>query len=101
MFGSFFPEGIPERADDGEPIIASIGLIPKADLAFPDLIYSLDTIEIEIFVFNRSERTRRFEVTYPDNKRRRQQGYSPEGSGDLGVPRAPGLVSLDNRVRVG
>ncbi|KIJ45123.1 hypothetical protein M422DRAFT_251317 [Sphaerobolus stellatus SS14] len=102
MIGSYFPDAFPEEPEDGEPIVVSIALMPKADYTAPELIYTLDTFGVEIFVFNRSGRTRRFEVSYPDMKRRRQQiaseGYTTV---DLDSRKGPGLVSLDNRIRVG
>jgi len=110
MFGSFFPDGttLPEEPDDGEPIVVSAGLIPRTGLPNPDVIYTLDTFGIEIFVFNRSERTRRFEVSYSDKRRRRQHtvaGYEGNAAGnipnELGGRHTPGLLPLDDRIRIG
>ncbi|KAJ7180377.1 TRAPP trafficking subunit Trs65-domain-containing protein [Mycena crocata] len=57
-------------------------------------IYPLDHFTLDVFVFNQSEWTRRFEVTCPD--RRRGRGRNPGEKAP-----SPGIVPLDNRVRIG
>lgn len=61
-------------------------------------IYPLDHFTLDVFVFNQSEWTRRFEVTCPD--RRRGQGRSLNLTPGQQTP-SPGIVPLDNRVRIG
>ncbi|KAF8516344.1 TRAPP trafficking subunit Trs65-domain-containing protein [Gautieria morchelliformis] len=98
-----------DRHDAVDPVVVSVGLIPPEESAasnLVDVIYSLDTFGIEIFVFNRSERTRRFEVSYPDKKRRRQQTaakekYSMRDSRRVFEQQIPGILPLENRIRVG
>lgn len=94
----------------GEPIVVSVGLLRDGEgegaAAGIGNIYPLDQFTLDIFVFNRSSWTRRFEVSYPDRrKQRRDKMYldGPAGrdnkssaSGD-----APGIVPLANRVRIG
>ena len=64
-------------------------------------IYPHDEFTLDVFVFNQSSWTRRFEVSYPGLDRRRrklvQSGVSVGKVGDAGA----GIVPLDNRVRVG
>ncbi|KAJ7653475.1 TRAPP trafficking subunit Trs65-domain-containing protein [Mycena rosella] len=94
----------------GEGIVVSVGLVASGSRKLGgDLgktadvgkdgdalhrIYPLDHFTLDVFVFNQSEWTRRFEVTCPD--RRRGRGRNP---GDK-TP-SPGIVPLDNRVRIG
>ncbi|KAJ6628896.1 TRAPP trafficking subunit Trs65-domain-containing protein [Mycena sp. CBHHK59/15] len=88
----------------GEAIVVSVGLVASGarkrwsagHQRGDELgkIYPLDHFTLDIFVFNQSEWTRRFEVTCPD--RRRGRGRNP---GERMV--SPGIVPLDNRVRIG
>ncbi|KAJ3786675.1 TRAPP trafficking subunit Trs65-domain-containing protein [Lentinula aff. detonsa] len=87
----------------------------------PDLIYPLSTFILDIFVFNRSTWTRRFEISCPDlrtkRKRReiesfaavsrgpgkRRSEFTPSGGVKgiyTGTP-DPGVLPLENRVRIG
>lgn len=87
-----------------DPVVVSVALIPPEESASSglDVICSLDTFGIEIFVFNRSERTRRFEVSYPDKKRRRQLAVAlGDSSNNIEQRQAPGILPLENRIRVG
>ncbi|KAF8872471.1 hypothetical protein BD779DRAFT_343814 [Infundibulicybe gibba] len=56
-------------------------------------IFPRDYFTLDIFVFNQSTWTRRFEVSWPDARHSRGQGAGGGGN--------PGVISLDNRVRVG
>ncbi|KAK7446307.1 hypothetical protein VKT23_014513 [Stygiomarasmius scandens] len=97
----------------------------------PELIYPLDTFTLDIFVFNRSSWTRRFEITCPDSRVRRkrleremimglQQNLNPNQKGfkkntkrsgaatvaalmamEKEKTRGPGVLPLENRVRIG
>ncbi|PIL28002.1 hypothetical protein GSI_09853 [Ganoderma sinense ZZ0214-1] len=105
----------------GEPIVVSVGLLPrplghraenekgekerkgnaaksKAKVHAGEL-YPLDQFTLDIFVFNQSSWTRRFEVSYPEERRRRRKGKEKaDGSKDA---RPSGIIPLQNRVRIG
>ncbi|KAJ3760353.1 TRAPP trafficking subunit Trs65-domain-containing protein [Lentinula raphanica] len=85
----------------------------------PDIIYPLSTFILDIFVFNRSTWTRRFEISCPDlrSKRKRREleslAAASRGPGkrrletlrglkgvSAGTP-DPGVLPLENRVRIG
>jgi hypothetical protein len=107
-----------EIEEEGEPIVISVGLLPSPSNSNSNSkrgstrIYPLQTFTLDIFVFNQSTWTRRFEISYPDRRRRRKQdalggsggaaGRSKEllrglvGDGDR-----PGILPLENRVRIG
>ncbi|KAJ7167476.1 TRAPP trafficking subunit Trs65-domain-containing protein [Mycena filopes] len=94
----------------GEAIVVSVGLVASgARKTGGDLgkradagrdgdelhrIYPLDHFTLDVFVFNQSDWTRRFEVTCPDRRRglRRSPGEKAP---------SPGIVPLDNRIRIG
>ncbi|KAI0709264.1 TRAPP trafficking subunit Trs65-domain-containing protein [Earliella scabrosa] len=93
----------------GEPIVVSVGLLPspqraavpgqkggKAHVHHTGEVYPLDQFTLDIFVFNQSSWTRRFEVSYPDERRRRRKAKKENGE-----VRPPGIIPLENRVRVG
>lgn len=103
-----------------ESIVVSIGLLSRTDDVTHDTakqraedtkIYPLDRFTLDVFVFNQSAWTRRFEVSYPDRRRRRRErvradrasGYfdqadnTPERKDEV----SPGIVPLENRIRVG
>ena len=66
-------------------------------------MYSLEQFTLDIFVFNQSSWTRRFEVSYPEERRRRRKtkkDRAKEG-GEGGESRPPGIIPLENRVRIG
>ncbi|KAF7355571.1 hypothetical protein MSAN_01474300 [Mycena sanguinolenta] len=101
-----------EECRAGEAVVVSVGLIASGvrrvggnlgktlDSGQGDKlhrIYPLDHFTLDVFVFNQSEWTRRFEVTCPD--RRRGRGRSPSLNAEK-TP-SPGIVPLDNRVRIG
>jgi len=82
-----------------------------------DRIYPLDVFTLEIFVFNQSPVTRRFEVGFPDRKRMRAERRSLAAAmlggsgGDVqhkvvgdAISRLgsqAGIMPLENRIRVG
>ncbi|KAG5644479.1 hypothetical protein DXG03_008306 [Asterophora parasitica] len=100
----------------GESIVVSVGLLPlvegrrKAGFGAaqegPGKIYPLDYFTLDIFVFNQSEWTRRFEVTCPARRRRRKM-MEDDGAGHDGMSSVakkngfPGILPLDARVRIG
>ena len=101
--------GVVTSDGPGEPVVVSVGLLRDGEgegtSAGIGRIYPLDQFTLDIFVFNRSSWTRRFEVSYPDRrKQRRDKMYldaatgvdSKTGSGD-----ATGIIPLANRVRIG
>jgi len=73
----------------------------------PGKIYPLDSFTLDIFVFNKSDRTRRFEISYFECRRKRK-GADHVGPGlDQGVVGTvnkmgyPGIVPLEGQVRIG
>ncbi|KAJ8515033.1 hypothetical protein ONZ45_g7514 [Pleurotus djamor] len=110
-----------QRAEEsGEAIVVSVGLLPTRrqhqlsgsleKMASPPgtskkgrkegdgKIYPLETFTLDIFVFNQSTWTRRLEVSYPDQRSIRKGGV---GAGAKDWSGSPGILPLDNRVRVG
>ncbi|KAI0074410.1 hypothetical protein K474DRAFT_1647966 [Panus rudis PR-1116 ss-1] len=101
--------------DEGEPIIVSVGLLPVRNGRYgTGKIFPLDQFTLDIFVFNQSSWTRRFEVSYPDRrKRRREQVQQIAGGNSLEVAgkavdivkaakdASLGIVPLENRIRIG
>ncbi|EIN11169.1 hypothetical protein PUNSTDRAFT_141620 [Punctularia strigosozonata HHB-11173 SS5] len=111
--------------DEGEPIVVSVSLLPQErsrgsstdDEVDEDeadqRIYPLDKFTLDVFVFNQSSWTRRFELSVPDKRRRRQERIEgtyfsdvPEVSGGgvdsaFASSEAPGIVALENRIRIG
>ncbi|KAI0663675.1 TRAPP trafficking subunit Trs65-domain-containing protein [Cubamyces menziesii] len=96
-----------------EPIVISVGLLaphhhtPAAVVAkkgangkahHAGRLYPLDQFTLDIFVFNQSSWTRRFEVSYPEERRRRRKAKE---SGQKGELHPPGIIPLENRVRIG
>ncbi|KAJ7592385.1 TRAPP trafficking subunit Trs65-domain-containing protein [Mycena floridula] len=90
-------------------IVVSIGLLPlrtqDAGVSFSGKIYPLSYFTLDVFVFNRSERTRRFEVSCPDVRRRRRKMKKDPRivQKEVGAlaDDSPGVLPLDNRVRIG
>jgi hypothetical protein len=119
-----------EDADEGEPIVVSVGLLPRERCHGADSksgsededddegevdqkIYPLDKFTLDVFVFNQSSWTRRFELSIPDKRRRRQERMEatyfadvPGATGGM-VDRiskdmyCQGIVPLENRIRIG
>jgi hypothetical protein len=81
------PSAIPER----ERIVVSVGMHGGADAGARRLVPH-DEFVLDVFVFNQSAWTRRFEVSVWE-RRRRRHGHA-HGTG-------PGIVPLESRVRVG
>ena len=89
----------------GQPIVVSVGLLPtikegssRTKERTSGDIYPLDQFTLDIFVFNQSSWTRRFEVSHPDERRRRRKGRGDAKKVDGG---SPGIMPLENRVRIG
>ena len=96
----------------GEPIVVSVGLLRDTDgetiSASIGKIYPLDQFTLDIFVFNRSSWTRRFEVSYPDRRKQRKEKMYFEARDGTDVKASshtnadtPGIIPLANRVRIG
>jgi hypothetical protein len=98
----FSPTG-PQR----ECIIVSVGLQNDAGTAIRGLV-PYDEFALDIFIFNQSMWTRRFELTFFERRRRRHghtegrgQLYNAATSGKAGEASGSGIVPLESRVRVG
>ncbi|KAH9938827.1 TRAPP trafficking subunit Trs65-domain-containing protein [Epithele typhae] len=105
----------PLTLSGGEPVVVSVGLhlgpVRKGQKGKhahgTGELYPLETFTLDIFVFNQSSWTRRFEVTFPEERRRRRRRRAKKdrerereaGGKDEGRP--PGIVPLENRVRIG
>ncbi|KAG6907317.1 hypothetical protein DXG01_009436 [Tephrocybe rancida] len=96
----------------GESIVVSVGLLPPEEAASmrkpsaldelgPGRIYPLDYFTLDIFVFNQSEWTRRFEVTCPARRKRRKESENRSDGSKVGKEGFPGILPLDARVRIG
>ncbi|KAH7928893.1 hypothetical protein BV22DRAFT_162664 [Leucogyrophana mollusca] len=94
----------------GEPVVVSVGLLPPPNAsASSRKIYPSDHFTLDIFVFNQSTWTRRFEVSCPDTSRQRrkklEERKGPNGKTTLEELKSalvpPGILPLQNRVRVG
>jgi hypothetical protein len=108
--GDHHDGGDPTAVQSGEAIVVSVGLVASGvrriggDLGKTldgardgdelHRIYPLDHFTLDVFVFNQSEWTRRFEVTCPDRRRGRARNPGEKAP-------SPGIVPLDNRVRIG
>ena len=95
--------GASTETEEGEPIVVSVGLIHKG-LKDAERIYPLETFTLDIFVFNKSSWTRRFEISFPDRRdRRKQQEIDSGGTRMKGFwdGEKPGILPLENRIRIG
>ncbi|KAH9953511.1 TRAPP trafficking subunit Trs65-domain-containing protein [Lactifluus volemus] len=110
------PSPVPSASavPEHERIIVSVGLHGHIGTSLRRLVPH-DEFMLDIFVFNQSPWTRRFEVSFFERRRRRQghargRGqengaavfagpYSTRGGG--GTASCPGIVPLESRVRVG
>ncbi|KAI0762189.1 TRAPP trafficking subunit Trs65-domain-containing protein [Trametes elegans] len=93
----------------GEPIVVSVGLLSphhnrpaSAKKAGAGRLHPLDQFTLDIFVFNQSSWTRRLEVSYPEERRRRRKAAQRESMlKPRGEAHSPGIIPLENRVRIG
>lgn len=88
-------------------IIVSVGLQNNAGADIKGLV-PYDEFALNIFIFNQSAWTRRFEVTFLERRRRRQGHTEGRGQscnvatrGKAGGASGSGIVPLESRVRVG
>ncbi|KAH8996441.1 TRAPP trafficking subunit Trs65-domain-containing protein [Lactarius hatsudake] len=84
---------VPER----ERVVVSVGMHGGADGGARRLVPH-DEFALDVFVFNQSAWTRRFEVSVWERRRRRQGLAYGVGTG---AGAGPGIVPLESRVRVG
>ncbi|KAE9408067.1 hypothetical protein BT96DRAFT_1013549 [Gymnopus androsaceus JB14] len=118
-----------EGSGGSESIVVSVGLLPQQRFHHPNtsfessspttpaaprlrlktensgqngLIYPLSTFILDIFVFNRSTWTRRFEVSCPDSrsrrKRREVESFANRGPGKRHLDRGKGFTPLPDPV---
>ena len=96
-----------------ERIVVSVGLHGDKGSG-AKVLMPHDEFALDIFVFNQSAWTRRFEVSFLERRRRRQghtrgqeqedgaaMSAGPTGGGGSGTASGPGIVPLESRVRVG
>ncbi|TDL28686.1 hypothetical protein BD410DRAFT_712172 [Rickenella mellea] len=90
--------------DVREPVVISVIVVPPHRDFMPthdsDKIYPLDEFMLELFVFNQSSSVKRFEVSYPDRKRYREDLNSTTRTVKHGFEN-PGFIPLENRIRIG
>jgi hypothetical protein len=76
----------------------------------PRRIYPLERFTLDIFVFNQSGWTRRLELSYPNARQRRKDRDRPisgyflpvqQDGTNSGKADIPGIMALENRVRIG
>ncbi|KAJ3879915.1 TRAPP trafficking subunit Trs65-domain-containing protein [Lentinula edodes] len=112
----------PENPSKGDNLNAdTLNFSKHTTSTKPELIYPLSTFILDIFVFNRSTWTRRFEISCPDLRSRRKRREvetltaASRGPGkrrsenvragmmkDLSTRTSdPGVLPLENRVRIG
>ncbi|KAG1752842.1 TRAPP trafficking subunit Trs65-domain-containing protein [Suillus lakei] len=111
VVGGTFDPAQDNPVTGGEPIIVSVGLLPPASVSTASRkLYPCDQFTLDIFVFNQSSWTRRFEISCPDPDRRRRRKIEQEKAARGGkttieelksVMTPPGILPLQNRVRVG
>ena len=103
-----------EKLDNGESIVVSVRLMSPRDREnwsdeeeVDERIFPLSKFTIEVFVFNRSTWARRFELSCPSawrmkRKERIMSQYGYEGVDDgRNKLDYPGILPIDNRVRIG
>ena len=104
-----------EKLDNGESVVVSVRLMSPRDREdwrdeeeVDERIFPLSKFTIEVFVFNRSTWTRRFELSCPSASRMKrrerimsQYGYSEVVDDSRNKLDYPGILPVDNRVRIG
>ncbi|KAK2460821.1 hypothetical protein APHAL10511_007291 [Amanita phalloides] len=101
-----------QKLENGESVVVSVRLMSPRDQEdlreaeeIDERIYPLSKFTIEVFVFNRSAWTRRFELSCPSFARMKrkervmsQYGVMEKSENKLGYA---GILPVDNRVRIG
>ena len=86
-----------------EPVVVSIGLVAHEESANGKVYAIRDPFYLDVFVFNQSSRTRRFELSHPDVTRRKHDSVLDTSmvvaTGD--ALKGPGILPLENRIRIG
>lgn len=126
-YGNTLSERITNMEPYSEPVIVSVALLSPSQTTGhrdprrntgpkKDWIYPLDIFALEIFVFNQSPVTRRFEVSLPDRKRHRKQiledkrrsgaegpltNHRLVGEALSRMGSQAGIIPLENRIRIG
>ena len=95
------PIPFPPTTSQRDCIIVSVGLQDHAGADIRGLV-PYDEFALDIFIFNQTAWTRRFEVTFLE-RRRRRHGHNTEiaARGKAGGASGSGIVPLESRVRVG
>ena len=129
VYGVSISERLANMEPYSEPVVVSVSLLTPSQAtddrgrvrengAKKDWIYPLDIFALEIFVFNQSPVTRRFEVAFPDRKRHRKQlledrrrslmqeatrssNHRLVGDAVSRIGSQAGIIPLENRIRVG
>lgn len=83
------------NADAEETIIVSVGLVGNMG----GQVRPCEKFTLDVFVFNKSSWTRRFELSYPERKRRRRDSAGRMKSGSS--IHDQGVLPMENRIRVG
>lgn len=95
------PVPFPPTTPRGDCIIVSVGLQDHAGAGIRGLV-PYDEFALDIFIFNQSAWTRRFEVTFLERRRRRHGHHTDVAArGKTGGASGSGIVPLESRIRVG
>lgn len=127
-YGATVSEKLMSMEPYSEPVVVSVALLSPLQATSEkehrralgvkkDWIYPLDIFALEIFVFNQSPVTRRFEVSFPDKKRYRKQlaedkrrsalqegpytNHRMVGDALSRIGSQAGILPLENRIRIG
>lgn len=79
-------------------IVVSIGLMCR-DGKVSQQVKPMEKFTLDVFVFNRSSWARKFELSYPDRKRRQRDSSGRVKSGTF--IHEQGLLPMDNHIRIG
>ncbi|KAG9015655.1 hypothetical protein FRB90_004575 [Tulasnella sp. 427] len=114
-----FSQPLSTNLADGNALLVSVSLVPPVegdgdgddDVGDDDereWIYPSDHFSLDIFVFNKSNRMRRFEISYPERKRWRKENQAgpPSARDSRANPAfeqtAPvGVMPLENHINIG
>ncbi|ESK95268.1 hypothetical protein Moror_4026 [Moniliophthora roreri MCA 2997] len=80
-----------------DPIVISIGLQGGGK----GKIHAAERFTLDIFVFNKSDWTRRFEISYPDPRVMRKRNEMHGNKASSGAGKGQGIVPMENRIRIG
>lgn len=104
------PNAVQDTLSFVDPIIISVGLIPNdgpSEQPGQKKISVPDMFTLDIFVFNQSSWTRRFEVGYPNADPDQRKKIVKDGANVIALDELkstttpPGVLPLQNHVRVG